>query len=73
MKDSKITNEPDFKVQYHGSIYLLEPQTAGAKQWAEENIGQENGFQPYWPTVVIESRYANDVIGGLESDGYTWM
>ena len=65
--------ETDFRINNPGSIVLLEPQTAGAKQWAEENIGRENGFQPYWPAVVIESRYANDVIGGLESDGYTWM
>jgi len=59
----------DFSVNDQGSIVLIEPVSQAAVDWVEEFIGQDNGFQPYWPTVVIEHRYADDVIEGMISDG----
>ena len=49
--------QPDFLVENHGSIFLLKPLTPSATSWIEEHIGQDNGFQPYFPTVVVERRY----------------
>jgi len=60
---------PDFLVENHGSIFLLKPQTPAATAWVQEHIGSENGFQPYWPTVLIEPRYIDDIVSGIQSDG----
>ena len=59
----------DIEVVNGGSIVLLRPETDAGKAWVEENIGQDNGYQPYWPTVVCGARYAGDVIDGMVADG----
>jgi hypothetical protein len=59
----------DFEVQNHGTICLLCPLTDSAIAWVEEHIGQDNGFQPYWPTVVVEHRYIADLVAGIQRDG----
>jgi len=61
----------DFEINGGGSVYLLKPVSESAKIWVEEHIGQDNGFQPYWPTVVIEHRYIADVVSGIQAEGYT--
>jgi hypothetical protein len=60
---------PDFLVENHGSVFLLKPQNDSAISWVEENIGQDNGFQPHWPNVVIEHRYVADIVAGIQNDG----
>jgi hypothetical protein len=60
---------PDFIVENHGSIFLLRPQNQRAVEWAEEHIGPENGFQPYWPTIVVEHRYIAGIVEGIRNDG----
>ena len=59
---------PDFELQNHGSIFLLIPQSTSARLWIHEYISRE-GFQPYWPTVVIDHRYIADIVRGIENDG----
>jgi hypothetical protein len=61
----------DFTVQNEGSIFLLRPITPAAKKWVNEHIGADNGFQPMWPTVVIEHRYIADVVEGIRDDDLT--
>jgi hypothetical protein len=61
--------EPAFVVENHGSIFLLKPLTPFATSWVEEHIGQENGYQPYFPTVVVEHRYIADIVAGIQNDG----
>jgi hypothetical protein len=63
------TIRPDFVVENHGSIFLLKPLTPSAVSWAEEHIGQENGYQPYFPAVVAEHRYIADIVEGIQNDG----
>jgi hypothetical protein len=60
---------PDFLVENHGSIFLLKPQTTAATFWLEEHIGRENGYQPYWPTCVVEHRFIADIVAGIQGDG----
>ncbi len=60
---------PDFLCENHGSIFLLRPLTPSATSWLEEHIGQDNGFQPYWPTCVIEHRYIWPILEGIQNDG----
>ena len=59
----------DFAVENHGSIFLLKPLTPSATSWIEEHIGQDNGYQPYFPTVVVEHRYVSDIVRGIQDAG----
>jgi len=60
---------PDFLVENHGSIFLLKPLTPSATSWIEEHIGQDNGYQPYFPTVVVEHRYIAAIVEGVIAEG----
>ncbi len=62
-------HSPDIQVDNHGSIVLLRPLTDAAISWVNEYIGSDNGFQPYWPTVVAESRYVQNIVKGMRQDG----
>jgi len=61
---------PDFTVENHGSIFLLQPQNKQAIDWVDEHIGQSNGFQPYSPTIAVEHRYIADIVAGIRNDGW---
>ena len=61
--------QPDFLVENHGSIFLLKSLTPSATSWIEEHIGQDNGCQPYFPTVAVEPRYIADIVAGIRNDG----
>lgn len=52
-----------------GSVALLQPNTPEATQWIEDNIGQDNGFQPNWPTVLCERQYVLDILYGMQEYG----
>jgi hypothetical protein len=60
---------PDFIIRDEGSILLLTPRTELARNWIEEHIGSENGYQPFYPTVVIEPRYVIAVLQGIRVAG----
>jgi hypothetical protein len=32
-------------------------------------LGRDNGFQPWYPTVIVEPRYVGDILEGIEADG----
>ena len=59
---------PDFVVENHGSIFLLRPLTPTARSWVEEHIG-DNGYQPYYPTVVVEHRYIFSILDAIKRSG----
>ena len=67
--NSPTQSSPDFLVENHGSIFLLRPRTESARDWLEENIGHGNGYQPYWPTVVIVHRYVAAILEGIRKEG----
>jgi hypothetical protein len=60
--------QPDFVVKNHGSIFLLRPLTPKAKAWVEEHVG-DNGYRPYYPTVVVEHRFIADIVHSAQADG----
>jgi hypothetical protein len=66
---SSPTQAPDFQVENHGSIFLLIPQTPAARVWIDDHIGKDNGYQPHYPTVVVEHRYIADIVRGIQNDG----
>jgi len=68
MKAARL-EKADFILRDEGSIVLLTPHTDAAHDWVNEHIGQDNGYQPMWPTVVIERRYAQDILEGVRAEG----
>ena len=63
------TEKHDFTVRYEGALVLLVPNTKLGINWANHNIGADNGFQPYWPTVIVEPRYLDQILGGIRKFG----
>jgi hypothetical protein len=63
------SNGPDFTIRDEGSILLLTPHTEAARAWVSEHIGADNGYQPYWPTVLLEPRYFEPIYQGLTRSG----
>jgi hypothetical protein len=59
----------DFRVEFHGAIILLCPLTKPGFRWIERHIGADNGYQPYYPTVILELRYLDDVLVGIRRKG----
>ena len=68
-KQSGTSPTCDFEVQNHDSIFLLIPQTDSARNWVDDHIGKDNGYQPHYPTVVVEHRYIADIVAGIQGDG----
>lgn len=67
--NSPTQPKPDFQIENHGSIFLVRPLNPNARTWIDEHIGSDNGFQPYYPTVVIEHRYIGAIAEGIIADG----
>ena len=62
----------DVRIFDDGSIVLLKPLTDAAVAWVEDNVSRENGFQPYWPTVVVEPRFVRPVLQGMSLAGLSF-
>jgi hypothetical protein len=59
----------DFRVEFHGAIILLCQLTSSACAWVQAHIGADNGYQPYYPTAIIEPRFIDDVLVGIRKKG----
>ena len=59
----------DITIQNHGSIVQIVPHTEAARAWIDEHIGPDNGFQPYYPNVMVEPRFVEAVIEGMSEAG----
>jgi hypothetical protein len=46
----------DFMTWWDESLFMLRPVSAEAELWVEEHIDRDGGYQPFWPTVVVERR-----------------
>lgn len=59
----------DALVEDQGSIILLRLLTKAARRWVSTNVGDD---ATYWcGALVIEPRYAQDVLLGMGNDGLT--
>ncbi|MFN6965182.1 MAG: hypothetical protein ACK4S4_15660 [Pyrinomonadaceae bacterium] len=65
------TTTTDFDLYDDGSVMMLTPRTDAAREWVDEFIGEDNGFQPFYPKVIVERRYIGDIVRGLIADGLT--
>jgi hypothetical protein len=58
-----------FRIENHTSIILIVPLCSSAREWLDKNLGRDNGFQPYWPTAIVEPRYLAQIVAGIRRDG----
>lgn len=61
----------DVTILDHGSIVLLRPETPAALAWVAAHIGEDNAYQPWFPTVLCERRYVADILEGMTAAGLT--
>jgi hypothetical protein len=59
--------EPDFRVENHGTIFLLQPLSPAANSWIEENLPEDR--MTFGGAVVIEHRYIADIVRGAMASG----
>jgi hypothetical protein len=60
----------DFCVYNDGSIFLLTPLTAAAKEWVAEHLDHDE-VQHWGPAVAVEPRYIVDIATFIRDDGLT--
>jgi hypothetical protein len=67
----EIAMHADFIIADHGSIALLTPASKAGREWANEHLPQD---AMYWNgAIVIEPRYVDDIIEGIQCDGLSVM
>jgi hypothetical protein len=59
----------DFRFTDHGSICILTPVSPSAIDWVNDHISDER--PEYAGGIVIEPRYASDIIDGIIADYLT--
>jgi len=64
--------EHDFRVQNEGTLVVLHPQNDYARAWIDEHLYGADGDGPEWwgGGVVIEHRFADDILQALNREGY---
>ena len=64
------SNELDFNLENHGSLFLLRPLNSAAKDWMNEHLPMDNPKTHFWgDAVVIEPRYVAPIVDGIIGDG----
>ena len=58
---------PDFQVQNHGSIFLLEPISAAAVAWVDKHLPSDHPL--FGASIVVEHRYIRDIVEGAVAAG----
>jgi hypothetical protein len=69
----KAMTTTDFLVENHSSIFILRPISATAIEWVHQHVDRDNGYQPYWPTVVVETRYVGALLQGIDEAGLSMI
>ena len=58
----------DFEYADHGTIKILYPISEAALQWVDENLPSVEDRTDFGGGVVIEHRYAADILEGISQD-----
>jgi hypothetical protein len=62
--------ELDFKLENHGSLFLLRPLNHVARNWMSENLPVDEPETQFWgDAIVIEPRYVAPIVEGIIGDG----
>jgi hypothetical protein len=62
-------NECDFLLTRHGGLVICTPMQAEARQWLAEHAAAEP-WQYYAGGLVVEPRYAADLVAGMEAEDF---
>ncbi len=62
-------NPPDFIVFGGGTVYMLLPKTAAAKDWVDDNLSSDR--QTLGRAIAIEHRFLNPILDGINDAGLT--
>ena len=57
----------DVKIENHGSLVLIRPLTEAGSDWLDENISED--AQHFGAAVVVEPRYVDAIVEGMQNDG----
>jgi hypothetical protein len=61
--------ELDFRLENHGSLFLLRPLNLAAKDWMSEHLPIDNPETQFWgDAIVIEPRYVAPIVEGIIGD-----
>jgi hypothetical protein len=64
------TIELDFRLENHGSLFLLRPLNPVAQNWMSENLPVDDPETQFWgDAIVIETRYVASIVDGIIGDG----
>jgi hypothetical protein len=59
--------EPDFIVENHGTLFLLQPLTPAANAWIDEHLPADH--LTFGSAVCVEHRFIRDIVHGILEDG----
>ena len=60
-------NKPDALLTNHGSLCILRLLTEDAQSWVDENVDPDH--MTWGDGIVIEPRYAGDILEGMRDAG----
>jgi hypothetical protein len=63
------TNEADFKVRPHGTVWTFEPRTESANRFVRTDLDVQ-GWQWLGQSFGVDQRLVNDLIAALEGEGF---
>ena len=64
------TNEADFVVRPHGTVWTFEPNTETAKEFTQNDLDVQS-WQWLGPAFGVDKSLVNDLIAALEVEGFT--
>jgi hypothetical protein len=59
----------DLVATNHGSLFVLEPHTQPAREWCDENLGDDETQHWGLDGIVVEPRYLEDILQGARERG----
>jgi hypothetical protein len=65
-----LITELGFKLENHGSLFLLRPLSSAAEDWMGEHLPIDSPGTQFWgDAIVIEPRYLAPIADGIIGDG----
>ena len=59
----------DFTVNNQGSIFILTGISEACREWIETHVGDDQSMT-WGKGIVVEHRYIQDIIDGLQAEGF---
>ena len=60
--------QPDVRIENHGSIFLFDPQNTAAENHLRENVSEEALW--FGGALVVEPRYVGNLATALQAEGF---